>query len=416
MYTIQPEGHQRQELQQKGSVTRKKSTNPITVARRFRPDDTSVKGLQSAKEELIYKVAKPTAKSWSHRSMNQSVRDLMSELVDSTEEVHMNLPCSKKRCTDRSKILMYMPFSATLKLPLSTMTGTSHTFQTQQHNADTGVFLEPPHSRVTDDALQAAQMPIRRRGTSRLLGGPVKSKSKSKTNNKYNSTEKQTSPLLPGECYPRFRLDTIVGRDDLEASLCSFRASLEGWDSLTASSVEEDNNEGTIPEVDCFAVLERSESFVKEQDAIWSQIAMGRRTTTHAAPSPRPNTVNHSHHDQGARDQHHHHHHHHQQQQQQQPSQQYQQQQQQQQRQHHHHNQQEKQKQDFPGANIKVLDQERVYAALNEGSATIVQCIGCNKHMLATSDIHLILCPACGTLTPLDFATALSSHFPWHTG
>lgn len=63
---------------------------------------------------------------------------------------------------------------------------------------------------------------------------------------------------------------------------------------------------------------------------------------------------------------------------------------------------------DGNGSKIRIHDKERVYAAMNQGTARILQCIGCSKHMMATSDIELVFCPACGTVTPLDIARVQS--------
>lgn len=56
------------------------------------------------------------------------------------------------------------------------------------------------------------------------------------------------------------------------------------------------------------------------------------------------------------------------------------------------------------GRNIKLHDQDRVYAALHDGSATVIKCIGCSKHMMVTTDIKLVFCPGCGTLSPITLA------------
>jgi hypothetical protein len=57
---------------------------------------------------------------------------------------------------------------------------------------------------------------------------------------------------------------------------------------------------------------------------------------------------------------------------------------------------------DAKGSKIRIHDQSRVYAAIKEGTAKVLKCIGCSRHMLATSDIKLVFCPGCGTLTPVE--------------
>ena len=54
------------------------------------------------------------------------------------------------------------------------------------------------------------------------------------------------------------------------------------------------------------------------------------------------------------------------------------------------------------GCKVRIHDEERVYRAMDDGTASIIQCVGCSKHMMAASDIELVLCPNCGTLTPFE--------------
>jgi hypothetical protein len=61
------------------------------------------------------------------------------------------------------------------------------------------------------------------------------------------------------------------------------------------------------------------------------------------------------------------------------------------------------------GSRIKVFDQDRVYAAIENGTATVLKCVGCSKHLLATSDVNLVFCPECGSLSPVTLAKLLPS-------
>jgi hypothetical protein len=56
------------------------------------------------------------------------------------------------------------------------------------------------------------------------------------------------------------------------------------------------------------------------------------------------------------------------------------------------------------GSKIKIHDQDRVYDAINNGTAVVLKCIGCSKHMLVTKDSKLVFCPECGTLSPVKLA------------
>lgn len=57
---------------------------------------------------------------------------------------------------------------------------------------------------------------------------------------------------------------------------------------------------------------------------------------------------------------------------------------------------------DERGSQVRIHDEERVYAAMKNGTARLVQCVGCSRHMLATRDIELVYCPGCGTITPIE--------------
>jgi hypothetical protein len=58
---------------------------------------------------------------------------------------------------------------------------------------------------------------------------------------------------------------------------------------------------------------------------------------------------------------------------------------------------------------IKIFDQDRVYDAIDRGTAMVLKCVACGKHMLASDDIKLIFCPACCTLAPVELARARAS-------
>lgn len=60
---------------------------------------------------------------------------------------------------------------------------------------------------------------------------------------------------------------------------------------------------------------------------------------------------------------------------------------------------------DSIGSTVRIHDKERVLSAMNQGTAQILQCIGCAKHMMVTSDVELAYCPSCGTLTPFEMGT-----------
>lgn len=52
------------------------------------------------------------------------------------------------------------------------------------------------------------------------------------------------------------------------------------------------------------------------------------------------------------------------------------------------------------GSKVRIHDEERVFAAMDEGTASLIRCVGCVRHMMATSDMKLVYCPGCSTLTP----------------
>lgn len=59
---------------------------------------------------------------------------------------------------------------------------------------------------------------------------------------------------------------------------------------------------------------------------------------------------------------------------------------------------------DGNGSKVRIHDQQRVYTAMDQGMARVIQCIGCMRHMMATQDSELIYCPSCGTLNPAELA------------
>ena len=258
---------------------------------------------------------------WTHPNMTRSVRDLMADTTDQGEELHMSLPTSKRRCTDRSKMLMRLPFASTL--PSSREVPPKRV----RPGVQTPCYGETP-----------AVLPLRRADPSSLED---------------DGEEDDFALRLKGEVYPRFRLDTIVGKEELASALCTFREDLK-MDSkqFGKEEIEED--------IEC-----PPPDFVKSQEDIWHQIKQdkSKKRTTEQEKSPM-NTIQNN----GARST------------------------------------------NVAGTNIKILEQDRVYAALSDGSAMMLKCVGCGKHMLATSDISYVFCPNCSTLSPVDLANESSSH------
>lgn len=65
------------------------------------------------------------------------------------------------------------------------------------------------------------------------------------------------------------------------------------------------------------------------------------------------------------------------------------------------------------GARLRLHDEQRIYAAMDDdGNVGVVQCIGCSRYLLATSDIKLVYCPGCGTITPLEIGSHSLPHTP----
>ena len=56
----------------------------------------------------------------------------------------------------------------------------------------------------------------------------------------------------------------------------------------------------------------------------------------------------------------------------------------------------------YPGKHVKIHGKDRAYASLRNGQATIFQCVGCDKRLLAATDTKLLYCSECGTLTPTE--------------
>ena len=263
-------------------------------------------------------IGSPNGQSWTHPSMTLSVRDLLSDNLDKGEELHMTLPTSKRRCSDRRKMLLRMPFASTLP------PGQEVSLRRVRPGIHTPCHGDNP-----------AVLPLRRAGSGSIEENEGKDKS---------------ALRLGGEMYPRFRLDTIVGKDELASALCSFRETLELDSAEFGGCYSDDGEECTM-------------DFVKSQEELWQQIKQERqreRTSDQERPSmePCPHSCTRS--------------------------------------------------ADVAGTKIKILEQERVYAALSDGSAMMLKCIGCGKHMLATSDIMYVFCPNCSTLSPVDLAYASS--------
>jgi len=56
----------------------------------------------------------------------------------------------------------------------------------------------------------------------------------------------------------------------------------------------------------------------------------------------------------------------------------------------------------YPGKQVKIHGKDRAYASLRNGDATIFQCVGCDKRLLANQGTKLLYCTDCGTLTPTE--------------
>jgi hypothetical protein len=63
----------------------------------------------------------------------------------------------------------------------------------------------------------------------------------------------------------------------------------------------------------------------------------------------------------------------------------------------------------YPGKKVKILNKSHAYAALNSGDASLFQCVGCHKALMASKTTKLLYCSVCGTLTPTDMDCASSA-------
>lgn len=62
----------------------------------------------------------------------------------------------------------------------------------------------------------------------------------------------------------------------------------------------------------------------------------------------------------------------------------------------------------YRGTQVKIHGKDRVYDSLENGNATVFQCMGCQTHLLACQGTKLLFCTECGTLTP----TEIKGEFP----
>ena len=58
---------------------------------------------------------------------------------------------------------------------------------------------------------------------------------------------------------------------------------------------------------------------------------------------------------------------------------------------------------------FKIVGQEKVFQAMDNGTAVVVKCLGCDKHMMAATEIKFVYCPGCGTLSPIDMSMMTES-------
>jgi hypothetical protein len=64
---------------------------------------------------------------------------------------------------------------------------------------------------------------------------------------------------------------------------------------------------------------------------------------------------------------------------------------------------------DGTGSKVRIHGEGRVFAAMDQGTASLLQCLGCSRHMMATNDMKLVYCPGCGTLTPFEMGLVPSN-------
>jgi hypothetical protein len=269
---------------------------------------------------------KRAAASWKE-CVSLNMRDLLSEYVDPAAEKHMAMPPKQKKELG-VKRTQYMV--------------QAHALSKYRHY-ERSPGSPPRKSLPQHDRLQ----PITR-----------------KQSQSFDDLRKME------EQYPRYSLDTC-DKKDIEDSLQAFQSRI----AKVADTPNEASDSGA-------PYLQRSSSsFIREQEAIWSDFqpkrASGRieedanrfmieeneaspRNSTPApdvAPQPRPTARRH-----------------------------------------------EGVQQEVGGSRITVFDQDHVYAAIENGTATVLKCVGCSKHLLATSDVKLVFCPGCGTLSPATLA------------
>jgi len=61
------------------------------------------------------------------------------------------------------------------------------------------------------------------------------------------------------------------------------------------------------------------------------------------------------------------------------------------------------------GQEVAVQGPERTQAAIQDGTAMLVQCINCENWMQVTSSASLMYCPVCAVVSPIDSTTAAMS-------
>jgi hypothetical protein len=258
-----------------------------------------------------------------------NMRDLLSEYVDLAAENHMVMPSKPKKELSVKRIQYMVPAHALSK--------------------NRRYERSPPGSRRKSLPQHDRLQPIKRK--------------QSQSFDDLRKTEEQ---------YPRCSLDTYE-KEDIEDSLLQACQSRIAKVADTSSEASNGN-----------PYLRSSSSFIREQEAIWSNfqpkrasdpieedanrfmIEEGEASPRNSAPAadaappqPRPTARRY----EGVSVQ-----------------------------------------QEVGSSRIMVFDQDRVYAAIENGTATVLKCVGCSKHLLATDDVKLVFCPGCGTLSPVTLA------------
>jgi hypothetical protein len=265
-----------------------------------------------------------------------NMRDLLSEHVDPAAEKHMVMPSKQNKELSVKRIQYRVPAA-------------QHAVSKNRRYGE-----------------RSPGSPARKHQHDRLQ--PIARQQESESFDDLRKTEEQ---------YPRYSSFDTRDEEDIEDSLRAFQSQI----AKVADTSDAASSCGTPP------YLRSSSSFIREQEAIWSDFQPKRAsnpieedatrfmieedeasprnsTPVDVAPQPRPTARRRD----GVV------------------------------------------QQEIGGSRIKVFDQQdRVYAAVENGTATVLKCVGCSKHLLATNDVKLVFCPGCGTLSPVTLAKLLPS-------